>query len=226
MSVNHIIIDLDNSGLLFIRHQALCTVDPLVAHNRPWQFGGLSPVGWRCMLSGGTLFKQVMTDCQWHNKDKFTVTFESHYWNFLLNEIHLNKSFEIFREICLGLKDFISRKFNAYNYQNALHTKLLCDVIICCLMATYIGNSRRQRTYPECLILSWVSFDTLRPRQNGRLSADDIFKRIFFNEIFIISIKISLRLVLGCPIDNKSALVLVIAWCRLVDKPLSKLMMT
>ena len=35
---------------------------------------------------------------------------------------------------------------------------------------------------------------TLRPRQNGHLFADDIFKCIFFNENVWISIKISLRI--------------------------------
>ena len=36
--------------------------------------------------------------------------------------------------------------------------------------------------------------NTLRPRQNGRLFADDTFKRIFVNEYIRIAIKISLKL--------------------------------
>ena len=46
------------------------------------------------------------------------------------------------------------------------------------------------RYYPN------LSFDTLRPRQNGRRFADDTFKPIFLNENVKISIKISLKFVL------------------------------
>ena len=44
--------------------------------------------------------------------------------------------------------------------------------------------------------------NTLRPRQNGRHFADDIFKCIFLNEGVWISIKISLKFVPKGPIDN------------------------
>ena len=43
--------------------------------------------------------------------------------------------------------------------------------------------------------------------------ADDIFKCIFFNENDRILIEISLQLFLRSPIDNKPALVHVMAWC-------------
>ena len=56
--------------------------------------------------------------------------------------------------------------------------------------------------------------------------ADDIFKRIFLNENVSILIQISLKFVPECPIDNKSALVQVMAWRRTGDKPLSEPMMT
>ena len=62
---------------------------------------------------------------------------------------------------------------------------------------------------------------TLRPRRNEQHFADDIFKRIFFNENVWISIKISLKFVPKGPINNISALVQIIAWRRSVDKPLS-----
>ena len=42
--------------------------------------------------------------------------------------------------------------------------------------------------------------------------ADDIFKCIFLNENVKILIQISLKLVPGRPIDNKSALFEVMAW--------------
>ena len=56
--------------------------------------------------------------------------------------------------------------------------------------------------------------------------ADDIFKHIFLNENARISSQISLKFVRYCPIDNKSALVQVMAWRRAGDRPLSEAMMT
>ena len=50
--------------------------------------------------------------------------------------------------------------------------------------------------------------------------ADDIFKCIFMNEKLRILIRISLKFVPKGPIDNKSALVQVMAWRRTGDKPL------
>ena len=67
--------------------------------------------------------------------------------------------------------------------------------------------------------------NTLRPRQNGRHFADDIFKCIFLNENVWISIKISLKFVPKGPINNIPALVQIMAWRRPGDKPLSEPMM-
>ena len=55
--------------------------------------------------------------------------------------------------------------------------------------------------------------------------ADDIFKCIFLNENDRISIKISLKFVPRSPIDNKPALVQVMAWCRIGNKPLPEPML-
>ena len=69
-------------------------------------------------------------------------------------------------------------------------------------------------------------FDTMKPEQHGRHFAADIFKCIFLNENFCILIEIWLRLVPEGLIDNKSALVQVMA-CRLFgDKPLPESMLT
>ena len=68
-------------------------------------------------------------------------------------------------------------------------------------------------------------FNTLRPRQNGRHFADDIFKYIFVNENVLISIKISLKFVPKSPINNIPSLVQIMAWRRAGDKPLSEPMM-
>ena len=69
----------------------------------------------------------------------------------------------------------------------------------------------------------WVN--TLRPRQNGRHFADDIFKLIFVNENIWIPIKISLKFVPKGSINNIPALVQIMAWRRPGDKPLSEPMM-
>ena len=55
--------------------------------------------------------------------------------------------------------------------------------------------------------------------------ADDIFKCIFLSENDRISIKISLKFVPRSPIDIKAALVKVMAWRRIGDKPLPEPMM-
>ena len=71
--------------------------------------------------------------------------------------------------------------------------------------------------------LLWVN--TLRPRQNGRLFADDTFKHIFLNENMRISTKISLKFVRKSPINNIPALVQIMAWPWSGSKPLSEPML-
>ena len=56
--------------------------------------------------------------------------------------------------------------------------------------------------------------------------ADDIFKCIFLTENDRILIGISLKFVPRSLIDNKSALVQVMAWRRTGDKPLPEPMLT
>ena len=68
--------------------------------------------------------------------------------------------------------------------------------------------------------LSYV-VNSLRPRH----FADDIFKRIFLNENVRILIKMSLTFVPRGPTNNITILVLIMAWCRSGDKPLSEPMM-
>ena len=77
----------------------------------------------------------------------------------------------------------------------------------------------------EYSCFSTQSFNTLRPRQNGRHFADDIFKCIFLNENLWISIKFSLKFVPKGPINHIPALVQIMAWRRPGDKPLSEPMM-
>ena len=61
--------------------------------------------------------------------------------------------------------------------------------------------------------------------QNEQHFADDIFKRIFFNENVWVSIKMSLKVLPKGPINNIPALVRIMAWRRSGDKPLSEPMM-
>ena len=68
-------------------------------------------------------------------------------------------------------------------------------------------------------------FNTLRPRQNGRHFADDLFKCIFLNENVWIPIKISLKLVSKGPINTIPSLVQIMVWRRPGAKPLSEPMM-
>ena len=69
------------------------------------------------------------------------------------------------------------------------------------------------------------TINTLRPGQDGRHFPDYIFKRIFFNENVWIFTKISLKFVLKGPIYIIPALVMIMAWRRPGDKPLSEPMM-
>ena len=68
-------------------------------------------------------------------------------------------------------------------------------------------------------------FNTLRPRQNERHFADDVFKLIFLNENVRISIDISLKFVPKDQINNIPSLVQIMAWRRPGDKPLSEAML-
>ena len=79
--------------------------------------------------------------------------------------------------------------------------------------------------YSPCDLCCGNVINTLRPRQNGRLFADDTFKPIFVNENGRILIEISLKFVPKGPINNIPALVQIMAWRRPGDKPLSEPMM-
>ena len=64
--------------------------------------------------------------------------------------------------------------------------------------------------------------NSLRPRQNGRHFADDMFNCISLNENLWIPIEISLKFVPKGSINNKPALFQIMAWHRPGDKPLSE----
>ena len=70
------------------------------------------------------------------------------------------------------------------------------------------------------------SLNSSPPGQNDRHLSDDIFKCIFMNKKFCSLILISLKFVPKHPIDNIPALVEIMAWCQIGDKPLSEPMLT
>ena len=55
--------------------------------------------------------------------------------------------------------------------------------------------------------------------------ADDMLKWVFLDENGRLPIQISLKFVPGSPIDNKTAVVQIMAWRRPGDKPLSEPML-
>ena len=80
--------------------------------------------------------------------------------------------------------------------------------------------------YWECSMLKSMLVNSSLPGQDGHHFTDDIFRCIFINEKFCILIEISLKCVPKGPIDNNPALVQIMAWCRIGNKPLSEPMLT
>ena len=86
-----------------------------------------------------------------------------------------------------------------------------------------------QMTITSAYPKEWGTDSTVTHLPLGKMAAiltDDIFKCIFLNENDRILIRISLKFVPMVPIDNKPALVQVMAWRRTGDKPLPEPMMT
>ena len=71
---------------------------------------------------------------------------------------------------------------------------------------------------PDCLTVTKQTVNTLRPIQNVRRFADDVFKCIFLNENVWISLQISLKFVPKVPINNIPALVQILPWRRSGDR--------
>ena len=108
------------------------------------------------------------------------------------------------------------------------------------------------KSYNVPVYLIWLYTNSSSPGENGLHFADDIFKGIFVNEMFFVSIQISLNFVpkgpifkdifvneIFCvpiqisltvvpkgPFDNKSVLEQVMAWRRTGNKPLPEPVLT
>ena len=101
-------------------------------------------------------------------------------------------------------------------------------VILCCSDCSPLGekslwNGTIEHHGKPPVTLLYIN--SLRPRQNGRHFADDVFKCIFLNENVWILLKISRKFVPKGPINNIPSLVQIMAWRRPGDKPLSESMM-
>ena len=99
-----------------------------------------------------------------------------------------------------------------------------------CLSSSSILPSICRQESCQLYIFCWASvftevINSSPPGQNGRHFADNILRCIFLNENNI-PIGISLKLVPRGPINNKSALIQVMAWRRTGDKPLPEPVMT
>ena len=89
----------------------------------------------------------------------------------------------------------------------------------------YSPDSTMYAVQKSTKLCDCLPINTLRLRQNGSHFADDIFKCIFLNQNAWISLKISLKFAPKVRINNIPALVQIMAWHRLGDKPLSEPMM-
>ena len=110
--------------------------------------------------------------------------------------------------------------------------KLQCIcILICSLPLMHTIN----RVYFQCAgackhffyrpSVASITFNTLRPRQNGCHFTDNTSRHIFMNENVRILIKISLKFVPTGQINNIPALVQIMVWRQPGDKPLSEPMM-
>ena len=85
-------------------------------------------------------------------------------------------------------------------------------------ISNHIPNLRQMniiREYRSPLLdIHSVTVNTMKPIQNGRHFADDIFKCIFLNQNVWISLNISLKFVSKGPINNIPALIQIMVWCR------------
>ena len=129
-----------------------------------------------------------------------------HWW------IWINTSCEFIINDCITTTKQSTTKPCAYFLGYTVHGL----VVLCAIVYSFLCSLR-------LLHGAWVN--SLKPRQNGRLFADDTFKRIFLNDNISISTKNSLKFVPEGLINNIPVLVLIMAWRRPGDKPLSEPMM-
>ena len=98
------------------------------------------------------------------------------------------------------------------------------------MSCTYVSFELIQRLCQRGQLITFslitMSYNTLVSEQNGWNFADDFFSNALYLNKITIFIQIPLEFVPKFLIDNKSALVQVMAWSHISDKPLSEPMMT
>ena len=80
--------------------------------------------------------------------------------------------------------------------------------------------------WPNPMYVSDISFNTLRPRLTYHHLQTTFSNAFVLNENIWIKIEIPLRFVPKGPLDNYPALVLIMPWRRITDKPLSEPVLT
>ena len=100
---------------------------------------------------------------------------------------------------------------------------LTCNINLNNQAETWVTFSNVQRAVPRTIYRACiVFFNILRPRQNVRYFADDVFKCIFLSENVWFALKISLEFVPKVPINSIPSLVQIMTWRHSGDKPLSE----
>ena len=91
------------------------------------------------------------------------------------------------------------------------------------LVSIFPGNDFLPKPLAETMLTyRQLGLNTFRPRPNGRHFPENTFKLIFLYQNGCILIRISFKFVPTCPIEYNPTLVLIMAWRRPGDKPLSE----
>ena len=107
--------------------------------------------------------------------------------------------------------------FSSFLVSNVRHGDLSHLLFLAC---------RREDLWERNYYLRWTVVNISEPRKNGHQFSDDIFKCLYLNKNVWISIRISLMFVPKGPINNIPALVQIMVWYRIGNKPLSETMLT
>ena len=101
------------------------------------------------------------------------------------------------------------------------HLSQVTEVQLSCYLVLLSVDSKTRYQDSCTSMTSPISnINTFRPEQNGHLFEDNIFKLISWNYNNCILNKISLKYVPKCVIDDKSTMVLGLAWHHTGAKPL------
>ena len=123
------------------------------------------------------------------------------------------------------LKDWYSHEENGNGYMqlsSAVITRPNSTLILQAVLKINIYKMSLKITHVKLLshLLVTCDFNSFANDKNVHYFADEILKCIFMNEKFDILIQISIMFVPMGPINNKSALVQVMAWRRAGDNSL------